>query len=248
MKIFFKTILKCYLKYLTKLVLFVHRPTIIVVAGSMNKHFIKQEVKKILQRNKYSVRANPKNFNTEIGLPLAVLGLSSGYNSYYKWLPILFQALKSVFQTNFPQFLVLSLGSSDPGDIKYLLKIINPKIAIISDITQRYSENFDNVDQLLEEYIALIKKLKRDDALLLNDDDFKLKTLKDKTKSELITFGFSSSADCNAKIINRGVKGQDLEIEYQENKLNFNIKKFGKHHVYAKMIGVIIENKIISKK
>jgi len=240
MKVFFKILLKYYLKYLTKLVLFIHRPTIIVVAGSMNKHFIKQEIKKTLQENKYSVRANPKNFNTEIGLPLAVLGLSSGYNSYYKWLPVIFQAFKSIFLTKFPQFLVLSLGSSDPGDMKYLLKIIKPKIAIISDITQRYSENFDNVEQLLEEYLALIKKLKNSHTLVLNNDDIKLKTLKNKTKSKLITFGFSESADCSAKIIKRGVYGQKIKIDYKNKELDFDIKKFGKHHVYAKMIGVII--------
>jgi UDP-N-acetylmuramyl pentapeptide synthase len=78
MKSFFKQLLKYYLKYITKLVLFIHKPVIIAVAGSTNKTFVRDEIRNILEKKGFSVRANPRSFNTEIGLPLAILDLPSG--------------------------------------------------------------------------------------------------------------------------------------------------------------------------
>ena len=48
MKIIFKIILQYYLKYITKLVLAIHRPTIIAIAGSTNKTFVKDEINRVL--------------------------------------------------------------------------------------------------------------------------------------------------------------------------------------------------------
>lgn len=244
MKTFFKIFLQYYLKILTQLVLLIHRPVIIVVAGSTNKHFIKQEIKNTLTKRGLTVRANPKNFNTEIGLPLAVLDLPSGYNSFKRWLPILFLALKKIFQKNFPKFLVLSLGSSDPGDMKYLLKIIKPRVAIISDITQRYLEGFNGLDDLLNEYKYLVAQLDKDGFLLINNDNPRIRSLNKNTKSTVISFGLSDDSDCHTQKIEKKLNGQNINVTYDNTCNDYFINRYGLHHVYAKMAGLIIEGKV----
>jgi len=82
MKTFLKQLLKYYLKYITKLVLAIHQPLIIGLTGSTNVIFTRDEIKRQLAQTGLAARSNPKNFNTEIGLPLAILNLPSGYNSY----------------------------------------------------------------------------------------------------------------------------------------------------------------------
>ncbi|MFH0930164.1 MAG: hypothetical protein V1814_02835, partial [Candidatus Moraniibacteriota bacterium] len=87
MKKYFKLFVQFYLKILTKFVLWRHEPFVIAVAGSTNKTVAKEYILKFL-REKYGekeVRGNPRSYNTEIGLPLAILYLESGESSFWKW-------------------------------------------------------------------------------------------------------------------------------------------------------------------
>ncbi len=190
-----KKLLQYYLKYITKLVLFIYRPTIITIAGSTNKTFVKEEIKKVLKKQGLIIRSNPKSFNTEIGLPLAILNLSSGYNSYRLWLPIIFQAAKAIFNKNFPKILVLELGISEPADMKYLLSIIHPKIAVITDITQRYLESFSDMDELVSEYEYLAKKIDKSGLIILNYDNLRVRKLATSTKVKIKFFGLQKARE-----------------------------------------------------
>src|SRR4030042_1870380 len=137
MKLAFKKIVQYYLKLLTKFVLWRHQPFVIAVAGSTNKTTVKDYILKFL-REKFgekNVRGNPKSYNTEIGLPLAILYLDSGESSAAKWLKILIQAkIRALFGQKFPKKLVLELGVEEKGAMKYLLGMVRPRIAIIINI------------------------------------------------------------------------------------------------------------------
>ncbi len=249
MKIFFKTILKYYLKYLTKVTLFMHAPLIIAIAGSTNKTFVKDEIKQSLNTQGFDVRSNPKSFNTEIGLPLAILNLPSGYSSYKKWVNIIFQAFLAIFSKNFPKIIVLELGISNPGDMKYLLSIIHPKIVIITDITQRYSEAFDDMHELIGEYEYLIKKTTPDGLIILNKDNLAIKKLKQKARTELIFFGTVKKTEeagdyWQAVEIIKTSNGQSFNIIKPTGKEICEINRFGQHHVYSNLITKIVNNKI----
>ena len=177
MKTALKQFLKYYLKYITKLVLLIHRPLVIGVTGSINEVFTKDEIKRQLTATGLEARSNPKNFNTEIGLPLAILNLPSGYGSYKDWLPIIWQAFESIFNLKFPKILILGLGVSDPGDMKYLMSLVKPKIAVITDITQRYIASFADMNKLAKEYEYFIKLMDKDGYLILNHDNQPIKKL-----------------------------------------------------------------------
>lgn len=244
MKSFLKIFLKHYLRIITKVILFIHRPTVIAVSGSTNKNFVKKEIKSRLQKNNLNVRANPKNFNTEIGLPLAILNLPSGYNEYKKWIPAIVGAPFKVFQRNFPDFLVLSLGTSDEGDMKYLLSIVKPDISIITDITQRYREGFSDMNNLVKEYKILTKKTKKEGLLIINSDNYRVKSLGEKSKQRTIYFGFNDNADFQIIKAEKNKKGQTIKIKHKEKESTLNISKFGKHHAYAFVIGQIVEDEL----
>ncbi|MDR3559389.1 MAG: Mur ligase family protein [Candidatus Pacebacteria bacterium] len=233
MKSFFKIILQYYLKYITKLVLFIHQPIVIAVAGSTNKTFARDEIKKILLASGKSVRANPRNFNTEIGLPLAILNIRSGYNSYRDWLPVIAAAFAAIFQKNFPEYLVLELGVSRRGDMKYLLSIVNPKISVITDITQRYLEAFSDMDGLVGEYAYLVKNTKKDGVVILNYDNFRVRVLSEKAKARVEYFGKGAGAVWKISEITKTEKGQMIKVEHQNKIQNYSSARFGEHHAYA---------------
>lgn len=245
MKKFLKIILQYYLKIITKIVLLVHRPIIIAVAGSNNKSFFRDEIKKILIEKGKIVRANPKNFNTEIGLPLAILNVESGYNSYRRWLPAIWNSLGAVFQKDFPDYLVLELGVSQKGDMKYLLSIVRPKIVVITGITQRYIESFSGIQRLIGEYVYLVKNIQRDGVVFLNWNNEQVRNLKRYSKAKVLYFGVESS-DCDGEILSIGeeIWGMQVKMRIGNKEKEVKIKRFGEHHALSSLVSHMIEEEI----
>ncbi|MBI4779290.1 hypothetical protein HY797_02470 [Candidatus Falkowbacteria bacterium] len=253
MKIIFKQILKYYLKLITKIILLIHRPMIISLAGSTNGFFARNEIKRQLEEAGYGVRSNPKNFNTEIGLPLAILNLPSGYNSYKNWLPVIWQAFISLFKLKFPKILVLDLGVDRPGDMKYLMSLAKPKIAIITDITQRYIESFSDMDELVGEYRHFVGLIGKNGYLILNYDNPRIKKLSEFTEANIISFSLEKKAPAPpdywlGEIMEKTLSGQIVKVANGQEINNYSISRFGKHHAYALLIGLIVKRIILNLK
>lgn len=245
MKKFLKIILQYYLKVITKIVLGVHKPIVIVVAGSVNKSFVRDEIKNVLLEKGKKVRANPKNFNTEIGLPLAILNIESGYNSYRRWLPAIKNALGAIFQKDFPEYLVLELGVSQKGDMKYLLSIVKPQVVVVTEITQRYIESFSGMNRLVGEYVYLAKNMKKDGMVVLNWDNERVRSLKKYTKANVLYFS-SNSSDCDGEIkeIKKVTNGIQVKMRYKNKEKEVLIKRFGTHHAMSSLVGWMIEGEL----
>ena len=84
MKNICKKIVQRSLKFLAKLILKKYRPEVIGVTGSVGKTSTKEAIYTVLS-HKYNVRRNIKNYNNEIGLPLTIIGASSGGSSVWGW-------------------------------------------------------------------------------------------------------------------------------------------------------------------
>lgn len=245
MKFIFKFLLQYYLKFLAKIVLLIRRPEIVAIAGSINKTFAKEEIEKALKEAGFNARSNPRAFNTEIGLSLSILNLSSGYNSYIKWLPVILRAPLAVFQNNFPQFLVLELGISDPGDMKFLLSIVKPRIVIITDITQRYIEGFDGVESLIGEYEYLVRRAAKSSLAVLNYDNIIVRGLAKAAKAKTVFFGMENGADWQGEVIGQN-NSQTIRIRGRNK--DIKLIRHGIHHIYSLLIGQIILAYVSQKK
>lgn len=247
MKSFFKKIIQYYLKLLTKFVLWKHKPFIIAVAGSTNKTTVKEYILKFL-REKYGkneVRGNPRSYNTEIGLPLAILYLESGESSFWKWLKILTQAkMRALFSRKFPSKLVLELGVEKKGDMEYLLEMVRPSWAVITNIEGSYSDVESNLDEIYEEMKLLVEKLPGDGKLILNFDDERVKSLAEFSKAEKITYGFLDGATAKAFNLKMSVQGQTFDFAFGNKKEPVEIKKYGRHNVYAWMVAKIVKEEL----
>jgi UDP-N-acetylmuramoyl-tripeptide--D-alanyl-D-alanine ligase len=247
MKLFFKKIVQFYLKLFTKIILWRFKPFIIAVAGSTNKTVAKEYILKFL-REKYGekeVRGNPRSYNTEIGLPLAILYLDSGESSFWKWWKILIQAkMKVLFSRKFPSKLVLELGVEKKGDMKYLLEMMDPSWGIVTNIEGNHSDAQSNLDEIFEEMKMLAQKLPKSGRLILNFDDERVKNLAEFSKAEVITYGFSSEADARAENLKTTVQGQTFNFAFQGKEESIEIKKYGRHNIYAWMIAKIVKENL----
>ncbi len=244
MKPFFKKFVQFYLKLYTKIILWRFRPFVIAVAGSTNKTAVKEYILKFL-REKYGekeVRGNPRSYNTEIGLPLAILYLDSGESSFWKWLKILAQAkTRALFSRKFPSKLVLELGVEKEGEMQYLLGMVKPDWAVVTNVEGNYSDAESNLDEIGEEMKVLAKNLPVKGKLIINFDDERVKNLKEFTKAEVITYGLSDGAEAKAENLKTTVQGQTFDFSFRGNRESVEIKKYGRHNVYAWMIAKIVK-------
>ncbi len=245
MKSFFRKIIQFYLKLLTKFVLWRHKPFIIAVSGSTNKTTVKDYILKFL-REEYGeteVRGNPKSYNTEIGLPLAILYLESGNSSVLRWLRILARAkIRAFFGRKFPSKLVLELGVENKGDMDYLLGIIRPAIGIITNIEGSYTYSNSGLETIFEEMEVLAKNLPENGYLLLNSEDARVMELAKKTKAKVIAYGLGNKAEARAENVNSDARGQTFDFAFRGRKESVRIKKYGLHNVYAWMAAKVVKN------
>jgi UDP-N-acetylmuramoyl-tripeptide--D-alanyl-D-alanine ligase len=247
MKEIVKRIVQFYLKFFTRIVLWRHKPFVIAVAGSTNKTTVKEYILKFL-REKYGeneVRGNPKSYNTEIGLPLAILYLDSGDSSFIRWLKVLTKAkIIAFFGRRFPSKLVLELGVEKRGDMAQLLDMVNPDWVVVTNIEGSYADAESNLDEIAEEMKYLVKRMPKNGKLILNFDDERVKSLANETKAEVIGYGLAVDAAARISDLKTTVEGQTFEFSFREKNESVTIKKYGRHNVYAWTVAKIVKETI----
>ena len=92
MKQIFKKIIVFILQLEAKLVLLKYKPKIVAVTGSVGKTTTKDTIYTVLS-NAFFVRKSEKSFNSEIGVPLSILGCQNGGNNPIIWIKTIFEGL-----------------------------------------------------------------------------------------------------------------------------------------------------------
>lgn len=202
-----RKIIQYILKFLAKLVLWRYQPLIIGIAGSAGKSSTKEAIYSTLVSH-FSVERSVLNLNTEIGLPLTIIRGEDAKRNVVLWLKNFLKALYLVIikNKNYPRILILEMSEDKPGMIKYLTDLARPKIGVLSWISEVpvHVEYFKDASELAEEIEYLIKTLPRHGKAILNYDNHLILRTKEKTKAEIITYGFDERADLritNYKIV-----------------------------------------------
>jgi UDP-N-acetylmuramoyl-tripeptide--D-alanyl-D-alanine ligase len=198
-----KTIKKIIVTVLTleaRAVLKRYRPKIIAITGSVGKTSTKDAIFTVLSKCK-SVRKSEKSFNSEIGLPLTILGLPNAWNDIPSWIDNMFRGfLMIIWKHEYPQYLILEVGAGKPNDIKSVAKWLSPDVVVITRFPDKpvHVEFFGTAEKIIEEKSALAKALKPDGVLILNHDDEKVYALHGKANRRTVSYGMSENATYRA--------------------------------------------------
>lgn len=197
MKLLLKNIIAAILRTEARVALVRHRPKVVAVVGTVGKTSAKDAIFAALSR-KYYVRKSEKSFNSELGVPLTVLGLSNAWMSPLGWVKnIIVGAWRAVWAGNYPEWLVLELGVDRPGDMEKLASWIHPDVAVLTrfGIIPVHVEFFPSPEHLIAEKMKILRGLKKDGMLVLNADDPKMLELQGAWEGSTITYGLSSGAN-----------------------------------------------------
>ena len=173
MKAIFKRIVTKVLVFEAKLILKRHRPTVIAVTGSVGKTTTKDAIYAAI-KNHVVARKSEKSFNSDIGVPLTVIGLSNAWSNPLLWTKNLIDGLFiALFQKNYPKVLVLETGIDRPGDMATLTKWLKPDIAVITRLPSVpvHVEFFSAPEEVIREKMKLIEALSPDGLVIYNHDD-----------------------------------------------------------------------------
>lgn len=226
MKKLFVPLFLSYLRILSKIQLKKINPWIIGIGGSSGKSSVSL-LTSIALKKKFKVRETSGK-NSETGIPLSILGISPKAYGIFSWISVSIQALVKVL-TNYEKYdvFVAEMGidsPEEPKNMSYLLKIIKPKIAVLTNISYEHSVYFENpgeddseevLSRIVEQESLLIKSLSADDIAIVNTDDESIK---------------KSLRDIKAKIVK--VSTKDKDADFFAKKVEVNLEKFELDFIY----------------
>ena len=120
---------------------------VIGITGSFGKTTTRALLAHVL-RETFATHEAPANYNSEIGLPLALLEMSV-------------QDQAGVFE----------LGTENPGDIALLSSILRPTAALVTGIGPSHLAQFGSLKAIVREKWALIEALPDEGMAIVNGDD-----------------------------------------------------------------------------
>ena len=211
---FFKKIIIYILTLESQLILDKYKPFIVAVVGSVGKTSTKDAIFSVLKDNESFVRKSEKSMNTDIGLPLTIIGAPNVGRSLFAWLRNVRKGIGLILVKNdYPTCLVLEIGADHPGDIRKIAKWLSPNILVVTKISRTpvHVEFFKSPEQLFEEKASLVGSVQAKGTLVLFADDNKVLALRDRIKGkdvQVLSFGSDSAADLNCS---------EPEIYYAEN-------------------------------
>jgi len=125
---------------------------IIAITGSNGKTTTKDLLSHILA-GRFRVYSSPENYNTEIGLPIAILGMKKE-----------------------DEIGVFELAAGSPGDIPLLAGILRPDGGVITGVGPSHLRSFGSIEAVAKEKWSLVASLKEGSLLVVNADSTHLRS------------------------------------------------------------------------
>ncbi len=165
---------------------------IIGVTGSWGKTTTKELIASMLSTSG-TVHKSPGNYNTEFGLPLALLEMEQGVD-----------------------YAVFELGLQYPGDVEKLSKVLEPTMGLITAVGKVHLGNFSGTREIAREKLGITAGMDRDAKLIIGGDyPTLLEEAEKKFDLEPVLFGTRSENSLSyrgEKIQIKGTDGIELTV------------------------------------
>jgi len=180
------------LRFFAVLVLKKYHPIIVGVTGSVGKSSTKEAIALVLS-SEYEVRKSEGNYNNEVGIPLTILGEKSQGHSLAGWIRVMLRTCSLlVFPCRYPEILVLEMAVDRPGDMEYLLRFVPVTVGVVTRIGESHLEHFKTVGAIAREKGRLVTRLPEEGIAVLNADDERVLSLREKIRAKIYTYSISS--------------------------------------------------------
>ena len=201
---------------------------VVGVTGSVGKTSTKELTASVLAQ-RFRTHHNTGNLNSEQGLPLALLGLHTGYERT-----------------------VLEMGMYDLGEIRLLCNLARPHIGLVTNVGPTHLERLGTIERIAQAKTELVEALpsaQNGGVAVLNHDDVRVRAMAAATDARHFFYGLTPEADLWAdEIESLGMEGIHFRFHCrQENgrihSQRLQVPLLGTHSVYtalgAAAVGIV---------
>lgn len=223
-----------------------HKPRVVVVTGSVGKTSTKDAAFSVFKDNVF-VRKSEKSYNSDIGVPLTILGVPNGWSNIAVWVQNLLKGLMLLLtSTPYPKWLIIEVGADRPGDISKSLAWVRPNIVVTTRFPDVpvHVEFYESPEAVIAEELFPLSLLGQGGTAIMNADDVHSKDAPIPENVARITYGFGRTADMRAMryrpTSQRGLlSGISFDIVHKEEKVHVTLPGvIGTTQVYALLAGI----------
>lgn len=189
----------------------------IAVTGSVGKTTTKDMVAAVLGA-KFRIHKTEGNFNNDIGVPLTLLKLERGH-----------------------EVCVVELGMDHAGEIDDLARLVEPDMALITNIGDAHIENLGSRENIFKAKCEIFPHLKKDGLAVLNGDDPLLATLKGTLPQRTVFVGSGEGLDYTARDLSADGTGHlSCRIKTPKSQFEADIPALGNHMIYPTLMAAAV--------
>jgi UDP-N-acetylmuramoyl-tripeptide--D-alanyl-D-alanine ligase len=180
--------------------------SVVAITGSTGKTTTKEMVAAVLAK-KYKVLKNLGTENNQYGVPLTLLKLRASH-----------------------QVAVLELGTNQPGDIRWLARIVRPTVTIFTNIGDSHLERLRSRGGVFREKSRMVDAMDPKGTIIFNSDDPYLQKLSEMRRHQkLIRCGYRRYAAYRAK---KPFVQNNRQVQFMVNGHRFMLKTPAVHNIY----------------
>ena len=163
------------------------RARVIGITGSVGKTTTREAVAGLLSQ-RAEIWQTPRNYNGDIGLPIALLGIEPGH-----------------------EWAVIEIGPYSEDEMRRLCGMAAADVAIVTNVGPTHLERFGTLADT--ERIKGMLPASAADLAILNGDDAAVRRMAERTRAEALMFGTGADAQLRAAGIEaRGYDGIEFEM------------------------------------
>ena len=195
---------------------------VVAVGGSNGKTTMKELIASAL-RQKLATLWSEASFNNDIGVPLTLLRLEKSH-----------------------QAAVLEAGTNHPGELAPLVKMIQPKFGVITNIGREHLEFFGDLAGVAQEEGRLAELLPADGKLFVNGDNEWTEPIARRTRARVVRVGLGEKNDWRAKKIRLDKNGVTFRVEAPKAELSgeYRINLLGRHQVTNALLAIAVSEEL----
>ncbi len=180
---------------------------VIAVGGSNGKTTTKELLAAVL-RQKLNTLWSEASFNNDIGVPLTLLKLEPGH-----------------------QAAVLEVGTNHPGELAPLVRMIQPKLGVITSIGREHLEFFGDLAGVTAEEGWLAELLPPGGKLFLNGDNEWADILARRSLAIVVRVGFGAGNDWRAQDVRLDAQGTTFLVRSPKPEFDgeYRVNLLGRH-------------------
>ncbi len=190
----------------------------IAVGGSNGKTTTKELIASVL-RQKLATLWSEASFNNDIGVPLTLLRLESSH-----------------------QAAVFEVGTNHPGELEQLVRWVQPKFGVITNIAREHLEFFGDLAGVAKEEGALAELLPVNGTLFINGDNEWTPQILKRTNAKVVRIGLNEANEWRAAGLRLDKAGTSFRVQTSREEFagEYRIQLLGRHQVTNAMFAIAL--------